>query len=153
MNIKGMKVEFLERDVVSQLLKSEGVSTRDAEELAKISMRLRKWKQLEVGTDGGHIERQENTNMPFWVRDDGSAWVKVADMEAEAMKKLEGIIGKHKRLTAYIQGDPAGVVLYIIRESDIPKGRNIEEFYNRGIPVFRAEKSRGIAKKNQGVEA
>jgi hypothetical protein len=40
------------------------------------------------------------------------------------------------RVSAYIQGDPRGAALYIIRPGDVPEGQNVESYYNRGICVY-----------------
>jgi hypothetical protein len=39
-------------------------------------------------------------------------------------------------LTAYIQGDPRGAALYIIRPGDVPEGGDVNAYYSRGICVY-----------------
>jgi hypothetical protein len=39
-------------------------------------------------------------------------------------------------VSAYIQTDPRGAALYIIRPGDVPNGASVESYYNRGICVY-----------------
>jgi hypothetical protein len=79
----------------------------------------------------------------------------MADRETGAKKRLAAIlerrnsygdttehanggctITKRKPLSAYIQGDPRGAALYIIRPGDVPEGGSVESYYTRGICVY-----------------
>jgi hypothetical protein len=40
------------------------------------------------------------------------------------------------KLTAYIQGDPRGAALYILRPGDVPEGESADAYYSRGICVY-----------------
>jgi len=46
--------------------------------------------------------------------------------------------GKPSRppVSAYIQTDPRGAALYIIRPGDVPEGGNVDAYYSRGICVY-----------------
>jgi hypothetical protein len=59
----------------------------------------------------------------------------VADREAGALKRLQAIFAKHP-LTYYVQGDPRGAALYVIRPGDVPVGANVESCYNRGVAIY-----------------
>jgi hypothetical protein len=39
-------------------------------------------------------------------------------------------------LSAYVQTDPRGAALYIIRPGDVPEGESVESYYNRGICIY-----------------
>lgn len=41
----------------------------------------------------------------------------------------------YPQLRAYIQGDPRGCALYILRADDIGPGESIDSVYTRGIAV------------------
>ena len=76
----------------------------------------------------------------------------IADRERGAMKRLDKIIkarngrkatelawvnGKPTNLvSSYIQGDPRGAVLYILRPGDVPDGKDVNGYYSRGICVY-----------------
>jgi hypothetical protein len=60
----------------------------------------------------------------------------IADREAGAHRRLKAIMGQYPTLTAYIQGDPRGAALYILRPGDVPEGASVESYYNRGIVVY-----------------
>jgi len=40
-------------------------------------------------------------------------------------------------LSAYVQGDPRGSSLYILRAGDVPDGCNAYSYYSRGLPVYK----------------
>jgi hypothetical protein len=42
----------------------------------------------------------------------------------------------HHTVSAYIQGDPRGAALYIIRPGDVPEGADVNSYYTRGICVY-----------------
>ena len=46
------------------------------------------------------------------------------------------IAGPADKLTFYIQSDPRGAALYIIRPGDVPEGADVASCYNRGICVY-----------------
>lgn len=39
-------------------------------------------------------------------------------------------------LTSYVQTDPRGAALYILRPGDVPEGEDISAYYSRGICVY-----------------
>jgi hypothetical protein len=39
-------------------------------------------------------------------------------------------------LSTYIQTDPRGAPLYILRPGDVPEGKNAESYYSRGICIY-----------------
>jgi hypothetical protein len=78
---------------------------------------------------------------------------RVPDRETGARKRLDKIIkARNERQTpicanyygvattyqvgAYIQGDPRGAALYILRPGDVPEGKSADSYYNRGICVY-----------------
>ncbi|MDE2106594.1 MAG: hypothetical protein KGL39_55780 [Patescibacteria group bacterium] len=40
-------------------------------------------------------------------------------------------------LSWYIQGDPRGAALYILRPGDVPGGRSPDAYYSAGVAVFK----------------
>jgi ribosomal protein L37E len=57
------------------------------------------------------------------------------DMEKAARKRVANVLQGKSGLSAYIQGDPRGCALYILREGDVPEGKEPCAYYSRGIPV------------------
>lgn len=145
-------------------LLSLGFTRDEAESLRRISMTLRRWHELECGDGNGCIERDEKTDKPRYFNcnarylgaNDPRAWHVIPDREKGAHKRLAKIItARNKRaveaavadktisakvgkisLTSYIQGDPRGAALYIIRPGDVPKGADVGAYYTRGICVY-----------------
>ncbi len=129
------KREVLRQHNQAQTLQSLGFTLTEAQTLRRISMTLSRWAENECE---GLIERDENrNNRPFWSNPrTGQHFVApVADREAGAMKRLRAIFARHP-LTYYIQGDPRGAALYVIRPGDVPVGADVESCYSRGIAIY-----------------
>lgn len=46
------------------------------------------------------------------------------------------ITGGRGSLTAYIQTDPRGAALYLIRPGDVPEGGDVSAYYSRGVCIY-----------------
>lgn len=129
-------------------LRELGFTREEAEALRRISLTLHRWAEHECN---GTIERDEaRGNRPFWSNpDSGRHYVApVTDREAGALKRLKAIVearNVRKRGTAlhssenlafYVQGDPRGAMLYILRPGDVPDGKDVASYYSRGIVVY-----------------
>ena len=134
-------------------LLSLGFTQAEAESLRRISMTLRRWHEAECngdiqrGEDG--VARGYRVNARYLDPNDPRYWYSVPDREAGAKKRLsrilldrlnrtkdtEGTI-QGPALTAYIQGDPRGAALYIIRPGDVPEGKDAGAYYSRGVCVY-----------------
>lgn len=136
------EAERLARQV--EVLQSLGFTSTDAEQLRRISMTLHRWHELECGMDNGCIERDETTGKAYWLNSHTMKRSPVADREKGALKRLAKILasvnvaraGKVGPLSAYVQTDPRGAALYIIRPGDVPQGEDVASYYNRGICVY-----------------
>ena len=53
------------------------------------------------------------------------------------MKRLQAIVANYPGFGYYVQGDPRGCALYILRPGDIPDGSTADSCYTRGIAVYR----------------
>lgn len=133
-----------------KVLFSLGFTQHEADKLRRISMTLRRWYELECGDDYGCIERDETTGKSYWLSSRTMRRTSIADRETGARKRLGRILGdcntrrwigtqdsiQKVALSAYIQTDPRGAALYILRPGDIPEGSKAEECYSRGICVY-----------------
>lgn len=137
------KNETLRRFRLDHYLISIGFTADEVASLRRISSTLRRWYELECGSDSGCIERSENDGKPFWVTQ-GTNYHRhtpIPDREAGALRRLSRIIkARNERasdeLDTYIQSDPRGASLYILRPGDIPADCSVESCYTRGICVF-----------------
>jgi hypothetical protein len=147
------KAESLRRfNLERYLILSLGFTADEAAALRRISLTLRRWHELECGTDGGCIERNEATGKPYWLTDSGRRWT-VADRETGALRRLRKIMHdvNERRfvgdaastldahcddLSAYVQTDPRGAALYILRPGDVPAGIKPESCYSNGVCVY-----------------
>jgi hypothetical protein len=123
-------------DMLSRL-ETVGISTRDAIALRRISMTLHRWHELECGMDNGAIERDEETGRTYWLNSMSGKRYPTADRETGALKRLAVIMARYPGLSAYVQGDPRGAALYILRQGDVPEGKDADAYYSRGIAVYR----------------
>ena len=134
-----------------------GFTRDEAEALRRISMTLQRWFEYECGTGTGQttisIERDGDNG-------DGKPFKRIQyptrhgyvdrrypipDRETGARKRLDKIIrARNVRyyvqggydVSAYVQGDPRGAALYIIRPGDVPDGADVNAYYTRGICVY-----------------
>lgn len=123
-------------------LERAGVSFEDARALRRISMTLHRWHELECGDDRGRcVERDEVTGKPYSTFDLGQNGKRgrsaIPDRERGALKRLARIMAHYPGLSWYIQGDPRGAALYILRPGDIPDGCPADSCYSRGIAVYK----------------
>jgi hypothetical protein len=140
-------------------LESLGFTFDECEKLRRISMTLRRWFELECGNGDDRrswaIERDETTEIPYMVthhQDGKTTRHRVADRETGARRRLSAIIHavnerrfiddsisamepKCDDLSTYIQGDPRGAALYILRPGDVPEGKDPAAYYSRGICI------------------
>lgn len=124
------------RECISQLT-SLGISFPDAEALRRIAMTLHRWHEMECGTDNGCVERDETTGKTYWLNSHNMRRSPIADRETGAQRRLGNILLRYPTLAAYIQGDPRGASLYILRPGDVPEGKDADAYYSRGIAVYK----------------
>ena len=114
-----------------------GISYEDAIALRRIAMQLHRWHELECGTDTGAVERDETTGKTYWYNPMSDRRFPTADRETGALKRLAQIMQRYPTLKPYVQGDPRGASLYILRLGDVPEGEQADAYYSRGIAVYR----------------
>ena len=131
MNRKEAERITLQENVLQEL----GFTQDEARKLRRISMTLRRWYELECGDGNGCIERDESTGKAYWMNSNTMRRFQIADRESGAKLRLAKILNG-KPLSAYLQTDPRGACLYIIRPGDVPDGQNVESCYSRGICVY-----------------
>ena len=102
-------------------------------------MTLHRWHELECGIDGGCIERDEKTDKPVWrnAYSGKPSHYFIADRERGALKRLAAILARYPGFVSYVQGDPRGCALYILRPGDVREGDTLDSCYNRGIAVYK----------------
>ena len=137
------KSELMRRAALSDSLHRLGFDADEVDTLRRISNTLHRWHDLECGTDAGVIERDDKTGRPFFVSEWGGRWGMtsrtrrpIADRETGALRRLSALMEKHAPLSAYVQTDPRGRALYILRPGDIPDGFKAESCYSRGVCVY-----------------
>lgn len=155
------KNEALRRARLDSYLLTLGFTDSEVSSLRRINSTLQRWHELECGDGNGMIERDETTGKPFWISytrrylgaNDARMRSTMADREAGALRRLAKIMRdvNERRyvgdaastlapycddLTTYIQSDPRGAALYILRPGDIPAGTSVESCYTRGVCVF-----------------
>jgi hypothetical protein len=130
-------------------LASLGFDRDEREALRRISMTLRRWHELECGDGNGCIERDDDTGLTFWSSSHVPHRYRIPDRETGARKRLERIVSarnkrakiaypdkSHTALGYFVQTDPRGAALYILRPGDVPDGQPADSYYNRGVCVY-----------------
>ena len=99
-------------------------------------------------------ERGAKCSVPFLHDDDGApylehhhyrhgagkdyvSYTRLPDRERGALKRLAKIMARYPGFAPYVQGDPRGCALYIMRPGGVPDGADIASCYNRGIAVYK----------------
>lgn len=140
-----------ETHIMLSKLESLGISPSDAAALRRISMTLHRWHELECGLDSSCIVRgvwnkgtatfdYSDNGLPHLEFSGGSGrarYLRIADREAGALKRLKAIMSRYPTLSYYVQGDPRGCALYILRPGDVPEGKDADAYYSRGVAVFK----------------
>lgn len=140
-------------DCITPLI-TAGIAHPDAVALRRISMTLHRWHELECGDGNASgswvIERgrkaagvftHDESGAPYMAHHSNNrpspTYTKIADKERGAKKRLAAIMARYPTLSAYIQGDPRGAALYIIRPGDVPEGATVDSCYSRGAAVYK----------------
>ena len=131
-------------------LASAGIGIIDAYALRRIAMTLHRWFELECGNGNSHgswaIEREDNGDgKPYFVHhhylhgkgEDYTTRRPIPDKETGARKRLAKIMARYPGYTAYVQGDPRGAPLHILRPEDVRDGDDVSCIYTRGIAVYK----------------
>ena len=113
------------------------IAPLDALALRRIAMTLHRWRELECGIGAGNVQRDEKSGRTFWYPSDGRLPFRTPDRETGALKRLKAIMARYPTLQAYVQGDPRGASLYILRPGDVPDGCDVDSYYSRGIAVYK----------------
>lgn len=160
------KREYDDRARRDRQLLNLGFTARECDKLRRISHTLHRWHELECGDSNQYgswaIERDDNGDgPPFMVRHhyrhgqgkDTVTRTRVADLERGALRRLQAILGQRNGrpcivngqfqvcdprgpITYYIQTDPRGAALYLLRPGDVPAGGDVSSYYDRGVCVW-----------------
>jgi hypothetical protein len=130
----------MDRETTIRRLMDIGIEREHAFTLRRIAMTLHRWSELECGDANGNcIERDEETDKPYMTYDRGHGprgRYPVADREKGAIRRLVRIMANYPNLHEYIQGDPRGAPLYIIK-AELLACADISAVYNRGVAVHK----------------
>ena len=118
-------------------LTQSGISYDDAHALRRISMTLHRWHEMECGIGNGCVEHDEATGKTYWLNSHSMRRSPIADRETGAQKRLALIMARYPTLSAYVQGDPRGAALYVLRPGDVPTSGDVGAYYSRGIAVYK----------------
>jgi hypothetical protein len=118
-------------------LTKAGISYDDATHLRRISMQLHRWHELECGDQYGCVGRDETTGKTYWLNAMTNHRSPFPDRETSALKRLAKVMKRYPTMRAFVQGDPRGCALYILRPGDVPEGQPDDAYYNRGIAVYK----------------
>ena len=59
------------------------------------------------------------------------------DQFMRALKRLAAIMARYPGFRSYVQGDPRGAALHILRPDDVREGDDVSCVYTRGIAVYK----------------
>lgn len=121
-----------------------GFTHEETETLRRAQLTLPRWAECECN---GEIERDEKTGRPMsfagYHGQSSRTGYTVPDRETGALRRVKAIVDARnakanipgERLIPYHQTDPRGVALYLVKASEIPAGKDISDYYDRGFAV------------------
>lgn len=118
-------------------LRRAGISANDAKTLRLIALRLHRWHELECGVEEGGVERDEVTGKCAWYDSRTGRRTPHPDHETPALARLKALMSRYPTLGYYVQGDPRGAAVYVLRPGDVPDGADVDAYYSRGLAVYR----------------
>ena len=122
-----------ERDNTFAALARLGITAADAATLVRASATLHTWHEHECN---GTKQQDEATGHWYWHSPStGRKIGRALDLETGAKRRIAAVMARYPTLTAYVQGDPRGCALYILRPGDVPEGCDADSYYSRGIAV------------------
>lgn len=131
------KREKQQREQTENNMIERGFTPAEFQALRRISMTLRRWFEAECN---GDIQRDEYSGIAYRHYNRGGRdsflTVRVNDREKGAEKRLAAIMANHPGQTSYIQGDPRGASLYILRADQVKPGESVDSVYTRGICIY-----------------
>lgn len=123
-----------------------GIRLADVRHLLRIERALNRWHAMECGTRIGKVDVYVFTDVKTGHTmkrvehrgNDGNLYTNVyrtRNAEATALKQLRRLMLPYcDTLVPYVQSDPRGCSLYILRKSDVA-GADISSVYTRGVAV------------------
>lgn len=129
------KREILRRAQQDNALQSLGFTARECDALRRISLTLHRWAEHECN---GVIQRDgaDGDGVPYWhSAHDGRRLYRAPDRERGALARLAAMF-RGREVTYYVQGDPRGCALYVIRPGDVPAGADVDAYYSRGLAIY-----------------
>jgi hypothetical protein len=146
---KGRRIPHCVADLFAWLFSADQEASdvdqyfEDAFALRRIAMTLERWHELECGTTTANGRSVAVCRNPagkpylYWLTMTGGCRKFIPDREAGALCRLEKIMARYPKLAASVQSDPRGPALFIVRRADIPAGHTADEYYLRGLAVYK----------------
>jgi hypothetical protein len=122
-----------ERQNTFDTLARMGISHADAATLVRASATLHTWHEHEC--NGTKQQDEESGHWSWYNPNTDRQCGRTPDLEKGARKRIGVVLARYPGLTAYVQGDPRGCALYILRPGDVPDGADAGSYYSRGIAV------------------
>lgn len=127
---------------ICDLQRFAGIYFNDALALRRIAITLHRWFEKQCGDSDQFaswaIVRDDETDRPYLEvhpHHAKSYRVPIYDAEKGARKRLAKIMTRYPHLGVYVQTDPRGAPLRILRPGDIPEGKDVACYYDRGFPI------------------
>lgn len=126
------RLEHLERGLTAL-----GFTSEQIRKLRRASNTLSHWYEAECN---GEISRDQVSEISYRYNTFSAKRIRrEPDRENGALKTIQEIVGSvpaTKVSGYYIQTDPRGAALYILRPGDVPEGIEVDTCYSRGICVY-----------------
>jgi hypothetical protein len=121
---------------LAQRLAHFKLSPDDIAKLLRIEKKLRRWHELQCGVEAGHVEEVGGEGSGKWefVNRHGNR-SPIRDPGKQADKALNVFTAENPDLFFYVQTDPRGCALYLLKKSDAQSGEKLGSVYCRGVAI------------------
>lgn len=121
---------------LAQSLAHFNLSPDDIAKLLRIEKKLRRWHELQCGVDAGRVEEVGGEGSGKWefVNRHGNR-SPIRDAGKQARKALNACTAGNPDLIFYVQTDPRGYALYLLKKSQVETGEDVNAVYNRGVAI------------------
>lgn len=121
---------------LAQSLADFNLSPDEIAKLLRLEKKLSRWHELQCGLDAGHVEEVGGEGSGKWefVNRHGNR-SPIRDAGKQARKVLNAFTAENPDLYFFVQPDPRGCALYLLKKSQVESGERLNAVYSRGVAI------------------
>jgi hypothetical protein len=121
---------------LAQSLAHFKLSPEEIAKLLRVEKKLRRWHELQCGVEAGHVEEIGGEGSGKWEFVNRHGYRSpIRDAGKQAEKALNAFTDENSDLFIYVQPDPRGCALYLLKKSQVESGEELSAVYMRGVAI------------------